>query len=95
MTSVCSLENGYTFFYRDHPEQPGRVQCGYLSQIEPVEHGMTFQVYQRLIRINVPGQRAIYVPNPPEVIMEHLKAGAEFWVGVLDGCGDAYLATPA
>lgn len=94
MTSVCSLADGYTFFVREHPERVGDIQCGYLSAIQPTESGMTYQVFQRLLRINIPGNSTIYIPSPPEVVVEALFSGAEFWIGTLEDDGDAYIANP-
>lgn len=94
MTSVYNLADGFTFFIREHPEQPGGYQCGYLSDIIPAEHGMTYQASPRFIRIEVPGLAPIYVPNPPEAVYSAIAAGAEFWVGTLADDGDAFLARP-
>lgn len=94
MTSVYNLANGYTFFIRENPDQPGNIQCGYLADIIPTEHGMTYQASPRFIRIDVPGLAPIYVPDPPQAVYSAISAGAEFWVGTLSDDGDAYMARP-
>lgn len=94
MTSVSNLSTEHTFFIRENPDLPGQVQCGYLSAIEPAESGMTFKLMERLLRIEIPGQKPLYLNNVPSSIIDALLAGAEFWVGSLEEDGDAYLASP-
>jgi len=94
-SNIVDLQSSHLTFIRSHPERPGALQCGFLTDLEPAEAGMTYVVSDRSIRVKWPSGDEVVLLNTPGSMLAAVLHGSEFWVANVGGSEDAFMAVMA
>lgn len=91
-SKFIDLSDSHLTFVRENPDVPGSLQCGLVTEYEPIPDKMTYVVESRFIRIKGFQDTELVLSNIPDLLRSAILDGAEFWVANYGGSEDAFIA---